>query len=445
MIKKPNGQSLFCDAVAGGALSLLVKNGRVIDPVNSIDEVMHVLCNEGKIVSVSKDMPDTFAPDRVIDAQGLWVLPGLTDMHVHLREPGQEKKETIQSGLQAAAAGGFTSVACMPNTNPALDNEAGVRYVIEQSSNAPCRVYPVGAITKNRAGKEIASFSQMIHAGAKAFSDDGCSVYRADVMRNAFHASQQLGVALLCHCEDPDLASDGHMNEGAASYRLGIKGIPSVSEEIIVARDILLAEYCKAAVHICHISTAGCVELIRWAKKRGVKVTAETCPHYLVYVDEDVKSRCTNKKMNPPLRTARDRDALLAGLADGTIDVIASDHAPHTIDEKNAAFDAAAFGIVGLETMLGVVLSFVVHKGIVNPSQMVNLLSVTPNRILKLDGGSLTPGSDADITIADPHAQWTVDSSCFYSKSRNTPFEGMKLTGYAKYTISGGRIVYERQ
>jgi len=444
MLKKDNGQTISPFDPESHPPAILIQNGRVIDPVNSIDENLTVALQEGKIFSVAKEAPADFNPDTVIDATGLWVVPGLVDLHVHLREPGREDKETIKTGLQAAAAGGFTAVACMPNTNPVLDEESKIRYVVQRGEHCPSRVYPIGSITKNLDGEHLSPFGEMVRAGAKAFSDDGKSVYRSNIMRNALNYSKSFHVPIISHCEDPDLAEKGHMNESNVSTRLGIRGIPSISEEVIVARDIMLAEYTEARLHICHVSTGGSIQLIRWAKKRGARVTCETCPHYFVFTDEDLETYDTNKKMNPPLRTLKDRDAVIAGIQDGTIDIIVSDHAPHCAEEKDVEFNAASFGVIGLETSLGVAITYLVKKEIVSPSGLVEKMSVLPNRIFDLDKGSLSQNAVADITIIDPDATWKVDPSFFYSKSRNSAFEGMELTGFARWTILGGKVVYER-
>jgi dihydroorotase len=329
-------------------------------------------------------------------------------------------------------------------TNPVLDEESKIRYVAQRGLNCPCRILPIGAITKGLEGEELAPMGEMIKAGARAFSDDGRSIEKSNIMRNALNYSKSFDVPVICHCEDSGLSQKGHMNEGIVSTRLGIRGIPSIAEEMTVARDLMLAEYTGARIHIAHVSTAGSVRLIRDAKSRGVRVSAETCPHYITLTDEDVGLYDTNKKMNPPLRTARDREAVINGLIDGTIDVIASDHAPHVPEEKDVEFDAAAFGVIGLETSLGIVLTFLVKKGILQPSDMVMKMSVMPNKILSSSGGTLSTGLPADIAIINPDAPWKVESSQFFSKGRNTAFEGMHLEGFASCTILGGRIVFER-
>lgn len=439
------GRVVFPVDVAKPQPKIMIKNGRVIDPANGIDDPRSVALAGGKVVAVARDLPSGFKPDVTIDAAGLWVTPGLMDMHVHLREPGSEDKETIATGTQAAAAGGFTAVACMPNTNPVLDEESKIRHVIQRGEQCPCRIFPVGAITKGLEGAEISPFDEMINAGARAVSDDGKSVRDSRLMRNALNYSKSFNIPVICHCEDYSLSEKGHMNESAMSTRLGIRGIPSIAEEIIVARDIKLAEYTGTRIHIAHVSTMGSVQIVREAKKRGVSVTCETCPHYFIFTDEDLITYDTNKKMNPPLRTAVDRQAIIEGLADGTIDVIASDHAPHCAEEKDLEFVAASFGVIGLETMLAAVITYLVNRDILLPADIVEKMSVAPNKILGLSGGSLSAGSAADVSIINPAGEWKVDPELFYSKSRNTPFEGMTLTGCAEYTILDGRVVFQRQ
>jgi dihydroorotase len=435
---------------------LVIANGRVIDPVSGVDGARTVALDKG-VVKLVIDKPfvnsmlGELFPDcadgavDVIDAAGMWVVPGLADMHVHLREPGREDKETIATGARAAAAGGFTAVACMPNTSPALDEASKIRYVIQRGEGCPCRVYPIGAITKALEGEELAPVGEMVTAGAVAVSDDGKPVAKANVMRNALNYSKSFNIPVICHSEEPALSAKGHMNEGTVSTRLGIRGIPVVAETIAVSRDILLAEYTGARVHIAHVSTAGSVRLVREAKLRGVKVTAESCPHYFTLTDEDVGMYDTNKKMNPPLRTAADRAAVIEGLADGTIDAIASDHAPHVPEEKDVEFDNAAFGVIGMETSLGLTLTVLVRKGILTPAQMVERMSVAPNRILGLPGGTLREGAPADVTVINPNAAWTVNPAKFFSKSRNSAFIGMELTGAAEATVLGGRVVFRNR
>jgi dihydroorotase len=445
MLKKPNGATILPVNFATKAEPVVIKGGRVIDPVNNIDKITNVIIEDGLIKAVSDTIPMEFKSVKTIDASGKWVVPGLMDMHVHLREPGREDKETIATGTQAAAAGGFTAVACMPNTTPALDEESKIRYVIQHAEQCPCRIYPIGAISKGLEGEELAPMGEMVRAGAKAVSDDGKSVNKSNLMRNAFNYTKSFNIPIICHCEDSALSQKGHMNEGVVSTRLGVRGIPTIAEEIIVARDLLLAEYTQARVHIAHVSTAGSVRLIRDAKKRGVNVTAETCPHYISQIDEDVGLYDTHKKMNPPLRTAKDREIVIEGLQDGTIDIIASDHAPHVPEEKDVEFEAANFGVIGLETSFSVINTYLVKKGILSPSEMVKKMSVIPNKIMGVNGGTLSPGTAADIAILDTDTAWKVDPKNFFSKSRNTSFEGYQLQGFVTTTILDGHVVFERK
>jgi dihydroorotase len=424
--------------------SILIKHGRIIDPANGIDARLCMGIEAGKIAWIAPEPPSGFVAQKEIDAAGMWVVPGLMDMHVHLREPGREDKETIETGTQAACAGGFTSIACMPNTNPVLDEESKIRYVTQRSLDCVCRVFPIGSITKGLLGEELSPFGEMVRAGARAVSDDGKSVRKSNVMRNALNYSKSFQIPVICHCEDSDLSHGGHMNEGAMSSLLGVWGMPSIAEEIIVSRDILLASYTGARIHIAHVSTEGSVRIVRQAKEQGIAVTCETCPHYIALTEADLATYNTNLKMNPPLRTERDRQAILKGLADGTIDVIASDHAPHVSEEKDVEFDAAAFGVIGLETSLPVAMTYLIAKNVLQPSQIVQKMSLMPNRILGLDGGTLSKGKVADITIIEPQARFTVDAARFYSKGRNTAFDGFEAQGYAAYTIVGGTVVFER-
>ena len=444
MLKK-NGQYMYPERVPLPATSLLIKNGRVIDPANGIDDICHIGIEGGIIRWCSRQIPEGFNAQQEIDATGLWIVPGLMDMHVHLREPGREDKETIETGTRAACAGGFTSVACMPNTNPVLDEESKIRYVVQRAQHAVSRVFPIGSITKGLEGEELSPFGEMVRAGAKAVSDDGKSVRKSHIMKNGLNYSKSFGIPVICHSEDFDLSHNGHMNEGVMSVKLGIWGIPSIAEEITISRDIMLASYTGARVHIAHVSTEGSVRIVRDAKKRGIKVTCETCPHYLVLTEDDVATYNTNFKMNPPLRTKRDRDALIEGLVDGTIDVIASDHAPHVPEEKDVEFNAASFGIIGLETSLAVIMTYLIRKDILMPSDLVEKMSLAPNRILGLPGGTLSAGAVADIAIINPDNQWVVDPEDFFSKGRNTPFSGYTLQGCVQYTILGGTIVFERK
>jgi dihydroorotase len=444
MLKKQTGATIYPIDNSKPAGSLVIKGGRVIDPANRIDDTLAIAVKDGRIVSLSREVPKEFVKATTIDAKGKWVVPGLMDMHVHLREPGREDKETIETGTQAAAAGGFTAVACMANTNPVLDEEAKIRYVLQRSEGCACRVFPIGAITKGSEGEELAPMGEMVRAGARGVSDDGKAVAKSNIMRNALNYSKSFNIPVICHCEDMVLSLKGHMNEGVVSTRMGERGIPTMAEEIGVARDLLLAEYTGARIHIQHVSTAGSVRMVREAKKRGVRVTAETCPHYFTLIDADIGLYDTNKKMNPPLRTAVDRQAVIEGLADGTLDAVASDHAPHVSEEKDVEFDAAAFGVIGLETSLGVTITYLVDKKLLTPVGLVEKMSVNPNKILGLPGGTLSAGRAADITIIDPKAAWKVESKHFFSKARNTAFEGFPLKGYASCTILDGRVVFER-
>jgi len=418
-------------------MNLLIKNGHVIDPANRINEKLDILVSGGKIASVSKPGSIPGNGVQIIDALGKLVVPGLIDMHVHLREPGFEYKETIATGTAAAKAGGFTSVCCMPNTNPVNDNRSVTEFLLSQARGAAARVFPIGAITKGSKGEELAEMGELRSAGCFAVSDDGKPVMNAAVMRRALEYSKIFDMLVISHCEDTALAAKGVMNEGIISTELGLRGIPRVAEDVMTARDIALAELTGGRLHIAHVSTAGSVSMLRGAKARGVKVTAETCPHYFSLTDEAVRGYNTMAKMNPPLRIADDVDAIKQGLRDGTLDVIATDHAPHAADEKTGEFDYAPFGIVGLETALGLTLKLV-QEDVLPLAEAIRKLTANPAGILKIDKGSLSAGSDADVTIIDPDLEWVVNASEFKSKSRNTPFNGWKLKGRAVQTIVGG-------
>jgi dihydroorotase len=422
---------------------LWIKSGRVLDPASGLDQTADLLIRNGKIATIGQ-VKEPPAGAEVLDARGKVVVPGLIDMHVHLREPGREDEETILTGSQAAAAGGFTAIACMPNTEPAIDNQETVRFVRQKAEEAPVRVYPIAAITQGRRGQELTEVADLTAAGAVALSDDGDSVKNSHVFRRALEYASMFAIPVISHCEDPDLRGPGVMNEGYVSTLLGLRGMPAVAEEVAVARDINIAEFTGARLHIAHVSTAGAVELIRAAKARRVQVTAEVTPHHFSLTDEAVSTFDTNTKMNPPLRGAVDRQALRRGLADGTIDCVASDHAPHALEEKEMEFDAAPFGIVGLETSLGLVLTELVQEGTLTLLEAVTKMTINPARILGIEGGTLEVGGVADLTIIDPQVRWTVDSRKFRSKSKNTPFDGWELTGRAVVTIVGGEIVYGR-
>ena len=422
---------------------LLLAGGRVVDPSQRLDGTRDVLLVDGAIASVGKRVR---APEdaRVLDCAGLVVTPGLIDVHVHLREPGEEHKETIASGASAAAAGGFTAVCAMPNTDPPIDDPAAVGFVAAQGLRArAARVYPVGCISVGRAGERLALVGEMVDAGAVAITDDGHPVMDSGLMRLALEYSQTFGIPVADHPEDLGLSAGGHMNEGLVSTRLGLPGKPNAAEDIHIVRDLLLAELTGGRIHLQHVSTRFGVESIRQAKARGVRVTAEASPHHLVLTQDAVEGYRTEAKMNPPLRSREDVEAVRAGLADGTLDTIATDHAPHHYDEKEAAFADAPNGIVGLETALGLILTRVVGEGVIDLPTMVERMSCQPARAFNLPGGTLAEGSPADVTVIDCEAAWTVDPKAFRSKSRNTPFAGWKLRGRARYTIVGGRVVWE--
>jgi dihydroorotase len=424
--------------------TLLIRGGRVVDPSQGIDRVDDVLVRDGLVVAIGHaDTQPIGKADETIDATGLIVTPGLIDMHVHLREPGHEYKETIESGCRAAAAGGFTSVACMPNTNPVNDNQAVTDYILERAAKCGCvNVYPVGAITAGLKGECLAAMGELRGAGAVAVSDDGKTVKNSELMRRAMEYAKNFNLPVICHCEDLDLVGNGVINEGYTSMRIGLKGIPNAAEDIIVAREVILAELTGCRIHIAHVSTKGAVEIIREAKSRGVHVTAETAPHYFTLSDECLKTFDTNFKVNPPLRSEKDVKAIRQALMQGVIDVIATDHAPHSSLEKDVEFDYAASGIVGLETALPLVLRLV-KEGVMTVKGLVETCSVNPARILGIPKGTLGRGCDADITIIDPSATGHVDINRFQSKSRNSPFHGWELEGRALYTIVRGKVAVD--
>ena len=419
-------------------MNILIKNGHIIDPANSVDENLDILVSEGKIAKLGKQGSISANGADVIDAAGKLVVPGLIDMHVHLREPGFEYKETIETGTAAAKAGGFTSVCCMPNTNPVNDNRSVTDFILSRSAHAAARVFPIAAITKGSKGEELTEMAELHAAGCPAVSDDGKPVMNAAIMRRAMEYSKIFDLLVISHCEDSTLSGKGVMNEGPVSTELGLRGIPRAAEDVMTGRDLALAEATGCRLHIAHVSTAGSVDMIRAAKARGVKVTAETCPHYFTLTEDAVRGYNTMAKMNPPLRTADDVAAIKRGLKDGTIDVIATDHAPHGMDEKSGEFDYAPFGIVGLETALSLSLTLASEK-LIAVAETIAKLSLNPARVMKLDKGTLSPGADADVTIIDPDAAWTVDVSRFRSRSKNTPFSGWILKGKAIQTIVQGK------
>lgn len=421
---------------------IVLRGGTLLDPSSKLNEQGDLLVRDGRIESVGGRV-DASDDVEVIDCSGLMVSPGFIDVHCHLREPGREDVETIATGARAAAAGGFTAVCAMPNTDPVTDNQAAVGFILRQGQRAAAaRVYPIGAISVGQQGKVLAEFGEMVGAGAVAVSDDGKPVASAQLMRTALEYARTFRIPVIDHCEEPTLSAGGAMNEGIVSAQLGLKGIPAEAEEIMVIRDILLARLTGGHAHLAHMSTRGSVELIRWGKERGINVTAEVCPHHLSLTEERVRGYDTNAKMNPPLRTAADVEALREAVKDGTIDLIATDHAPHHYDEKEREFADAPNGIVGLETALGVIVTNLVEPGILSWADLVDRMSCTPARLFNLPGGTLKRGGAADVTVFDPKARWKVAASQFVSKGRNSPYDGMSLVGRAACTIVAGSVVY---
>lgn len=422
-----------------------VRNGRLIDPARGMDEPRDLFLAEGKVAAEAPPgrLDRSLQADRVIDAKGRWVVPGLIDLHVHLREPGEEYKETIDSGLRAAAAGGFTAVACMPNTTPPNDDRSVTERILRQAGRVRgARVYPVAAITVGREGKHLTEFGDLLEAGAVGFSDDGHCLADAGLFRRALEYARSFDALLLQHAQEPRLTVDALAHEGTRATRLGLRGWPRVAEEAIVARDLLLASYLDARYHVQHVSSAGTVELIRAAKARGIRVTAEVTPHHLWLTDAAVEDYDTNAKVNPPLREEHDRAALRDALRDGTIDCIATDHAPHSVLEKKIEFDRAAFGIVGLETALPLGLKLVRDR-VLTPLRLFETLSTAPARVLHVPGGRLAVGDPADLTVVDPERPHRIDPDAFVSLGRNTPFAGYEVPGRAVATVVGGEVVFE--
>lgn len=426
---------------------LILAGGRIIDPASKLNKPGDIYIKKGKILKIEtkKLIPKNkikFSAEMV-DVYGKIVTPGLIDMHTHLREPGREDEETIFTGSLAAVAGGFTSICCMPNTQPPIDNQESVKFIYEKARLARCKVYPIAGATKGLKGEELTEIADLVKSGAVAISDDGRPIYNSIVMRYALEYTKMYDFLVISHCEDIALSSDGMMNEGFVSTVLGLRGIPSVAEEVMVARDIKLAEFTRTKVHIAHVSTEGSVNLIREAKRRGLKISCEVTPHHFSLTDEVIKTFDTNAKVNPPLRTRKDIDALKKGLKDGTVDCIATDHAPHSIEEKDVEFDAAAFGLVGLETALGLVVTELIEKKILSWTDAIAKLTINPAKILKLNAGQIKVGMPADLTVIDPDISWVANPKDFKSKSKNSPFGGKKLKGKASLTIVDGKIVHQ--
>ncbi|HEY5523101.1 MAG TPA: dihydroorotase [Desulfuromonadaceae bacterium] len=424
-------------------MNLLIKNGRVIDPSQKIDDTLDVLVENGLVREIGKGLAAA-AGVETIDASGMYVVPGLIDMHVHLRDPGLEFKEDIVSGTRAAVAGGFTSVCCMPNTKPVIDNKTVASYIINKAkAEGFCNVFPVGSITYGLSGERMSEMGELKESGCVAVSDDGKPVSNSELMMRSLQYAAGIGIMVISHAEELQLVGEGAMNEGFTSTELGLKGIPRVAEDVATARETLLAEYTGSPIHIAHVSTKGSVRIIREAKARGVKVTCETAPHYFSLTDDAVRGYNTNAKMNPPLREADDVAAIKEGLKDGTIDAIATDHAPHHQDEKDVEFNIAMNGIIGLETSLPLSLCLV-DEGVLTLNQLIEKMSCNPSNILSLNRATLKAGSIADITLIDPKVEWVVEVDKLASKSKNSPWLGQKLTGGAAATIVGGKLVYKR-
>lgn len=419
---------------------MIVRNGNVVLK-NSVEK-KDILVENGKIVKIADNIPAN--GDKEIDATGLHVFPGLIDMHVHLREPGFERKEDIESGAKAAVKGGFTQICCMPNTNPVTDNKVVVTYIKARAKEVGlCKIHPIGAITKGLKGEEMAGIASMKKAGAVAISDDGVAVKNARLMRLAMEYAKGFGIKCLCHCEDKDLVDGGVVHEGLSATIAGLKGIPRAAEDVIIAREISLAETLDTPVHICHVSTYSGVRMIRDAKKAGIKVTAETCPHYYSVTDEIVRMYDTNTKVNPPIREEIDKQAILEGLKDGTLDCIVTDHAPHHADDKNVEYNLAAFGISGIETSFGFAITYLYKAGVLTLNEIADRMSAAPARILVLEGGEIAEGKVADLTIANLDEKWVVEPEKFVSKGKNSPFGGYELFGSVKYTVVDGEVKYQ--
>lgn len=423
-------------------MRIVIQNGHVVDPVNGRDGMMDILVEDGLVKEVGVNLAVTGAGTEVIDATGKTVVPGLVDMHCHLRDPGFEYKETIETGTKSAAKGGITSVACMPNTKPVIDNKTVVEYINKTAKETGVvHVYPIGSVTKGQKGEELAEIGDMKFAGIVAISDDGVPVKDANVMRRAMQYASNFDIPVISHCEELSLVDGGVMNEGYVSTLLGLRGITRAAEEVMVQREAVLCETLNVPVHIAHVSTRGSVEIVRQAKRRGAPITCETCPHYFTLTEEAVIGYNTNAKMNPPLRTQDDVDAIIEGLVDGTIDAIATDHAPHHIDEKNVEFDLALNGIVGFETLLPLSVTYLVKAGHLTMAQLIEKLVVNPSNILGLSKNGITENKAADLTVFDAEETYTIDVSEFASKSKNSPYQGFEVSGKVYDTLVDGKIV----
>jgi dihydroorotase len=424
-------------------VKLLIRNGKVIDPASGLNGVMDILLDNGKVDSIGSRL-EVEDVDRIIDAKGLCVCPGLVDMHVHLRDPGQTYKEDIVTGTAAAARGGVTTLACMPNTKPTVDCPEVVEYIVNKAARegSGVNVLPVAAVSVGLAGKERTDFRALKQAGAVAFSDDGVPIMDANLMRDALLRAGRYGAPVLCHEEDINMVRNYAVNEGKISRQMGIPGRPAIAEELMVERDAMLAEETGQPVHICHISTAKSVGIVRRYKRKGVKITCETCPQYFTLTEDEVLARYTAARVNPPLRTQKDVEGVLAGLKDGTVDCIVTDHAPHSEEEKSLPLTDAPSGMVGLETSLAVALTALYHTGEMSLPEVIRKMTVNPAKILRINKGTLNLGTDADITIFDPNETWVIDPTQFRSKGRNTPFAGREVKGRVKYTIVGGKVIY---
>lgn len=423
-------------------MKILIKNGKVINPATKLNEITDVFVKDGIVAEIGKNL--SVEADREIDAQGMWVVPGFIDVHVHLREPGFEYKETIETGTKSAVKGGFTTICCMPNTDPVIDSEIMIEYIkMKAEREGACNVLPIGAITKGQNGLELANIGKMAAAGACAISEDGKSVLDSGLLKTAMSYSKMFNIPVMSHCEDKSLVGGGSMNEGVQSQLLGIKGISNDSEDVIVARDIILAKSTGAKLHLCHVSTKGSINLIRDALKRGQDVSAEICPHHFALSDEAVVGYDANTKMNPPLRSFKDVLALKEALKDDTVKIIATDHAPHSVDEKNCEYEKAAFGIVGLETAFALGNSVLIEEGWLSDEKLIEKMTINPAKLLGIDKGDISQGKSADITIIDPVFEYEINSEDFVSKGKNTPFNGYKVKGKIMYTLVDGVVKVE--